>query len=133
MWTEKFRLHKIYWIQFNKELAAVRKVHEIKVRVEAEHLTPQPRKISLLSQQPNQGHTHNNKKEIKTLLMNIEERTGIINKDIVKVEVTLIIVDHRPLAIVDPAALCHCKAFSSHKQRITKDNLQSPLNRKSWN
>ena len=64
---------EIYWIQFSKELAAIRKLHEIKVRVAAEHLRRQGRLHSTLSQQLNIRPCHNNKKEIRTQVMKIHD------------------------------------------------------------
>ena len=98
-------LQEIYRIRFYQERAAIRKLHEIEVRVAAEHLRPQPTQHSLVSQQPNKGPHHNNKKEITTGVIKIEDRTGITNKDNVRVEMTLTTVDQTALATVDPAAL----------------------------
>ena len=94
-----------YRIRFNKELAAIRRLHKVRVRVAAEHLRPQPRQHSLLSQQPNKRPLHNNKKEIRTRMMKTQERIGITNKDNVQAEMTMTKVDQTALATVDPAAL----------------------------
>ena len=81
-------LQEIYWIRFNKESAAIHRLHEIKARVAAEHLRPQPEQHSLLSQQLNKGPRRNNKNEIKTRVIKIQERRGITNKDKVLAEMT---------------------------------------------
>ena len=92
-------------MRFNKESAAIHRVHEIKVMVAAEHLRPQLRQYSPPSQQLNKELRHNNKKEIRTQVTKTLERTGITNKDNVQAEMTLTTVDQTAPATVDPAAL----------------------------
>ena len=95
----------IYQIRFNKKSAAISRLHETKVRVVAEHLRPQGRQHSLLSQQPKKGPRHNNKKEIRSQVIKALERTGITNKDNLLSEMTLMRVDQTALEAADPAAL----------------------------
>ena len=103
--TEKYILQEIYRIQFNKELAAIHRFHEIKVRVPAEHIRPQPRLHLLPSQQLKKRPRYNNQKEIRTRVIKTLERTGISNKDHVQAEMTLTTMDQAALATADPAAL----------------------------
>ena len=57
--------------------------------------------------------------------MQIQERTGMMNKDNVRVEMTLMIVNWRALATVDPAALRQQEAFASYKTTIHDNNALS--------
>ena len=86
-------------------MAAIHRLHQIKVRVAAEHLRPQPRQQSPLSQQPNKEPCHNNKKERRTLVIKTKERTEISNKDNIQAEMTPTILDQTVLRRVDIAAL----------------------------
>ena len=117
----------------NKESAAIRRLHEIKVRVAAEYLRPQPRQHVLPSQQPKKGPRHNNEKELRTPLIKTPERTGVTNKHNVQSEMTLMTVDQRALVTADPAALRHQQAFFGHATTINEHNAQSLLHRNSGN
>ena len=96
-------LQETYRIRFNKELAAIHRLHEIKVKVAAEYLRPQPRHYSPVSQQLKKGPCDNNKKEIRTRVIKTLERTEITNKDNVQAEMTLTTLDRTVLGTADPA------------------------------
>ena len=98
-------LQEIYHIRFHKESAAICKLYEIKVWVLAQHLRPQQGQHSLLSQQLNKGPRQNNKKNIRTDVIKIQERTGITNKDNSWEEMTATTVDQTALATMDTAVL----------------------------
>ena len=59
----------------NKQSTAIGRLHELKVRVGAEHLLRQARQLSPPSQQRNKGPRQNNMKEIKTRVIKIQEWT----------------------------------------------------------
>ena len=126
-------LQEIYYNWFNKESAALSRLHEIKVRVAAEHLRPLARQHSPPSQQPNKRPRHNNKKEIRTRVTKTIERTGISNKDNVQTEMNMTIADPIALGIVDRVALRQHDTFFSLETTINGDNALSPLNRNSGN
>ena len=83
------------------------KLYEIKVRVVAEDLKPQPKQYSPASQQSNKGARHKHEKAIKPKVTKIQERTRITYKENVWVEIILKIVDWTALAIADPLAVPH--------------------------
>ena len=74
-------------------MEAIGKLHEINVRVVAEHIRPKPRQHSPPSEQPNKGPRYNQKKEIRTWVAKTQERTGITNKDNGQAEITWTTVD----------------------------------------
>ena len=98
-------MQEIYQIEFNKESAAIYRLHAIMVRVAAEDCRPQPTQHSPLSKIPNKKPRYNYKQEIRTQVIKIQERTGITNKDNVQAEMTLTTVEQTALATADPAAL----------------------------
>ena len=81
------------------------RLHEIKVMVVAEHSRPQLRLHAPAGQQLNKGPRRDKKKEIRTWVIKIQERTEITNEDNIPAEMTLMTVDRTTLAPVDPVVL----------------------------
>ena len=126
-------LQEIYYNWFNKESAAISRLHEIRVKVAVEHLRSKPRQHSPPSQQQNKGTCDNNKKEIRTWATTTHKRTEITTKDNVQAEMSMTTVDQTARVTADPVTLCQLGVFCDCETKLNKNNAQSLLNKKSGN